>query len=212
MRKIIAIALAAAATQAHAVELLVNGSFEAPVIGQGSYYYPGGAYGGWVWSATAVVGGGVYNPWYGGNAPAGVDGTQFAALQGTGSIAQTFTAVSTGANLSWLAGGRPYFGGYDGDQTYQVLLGSTVIGTYSTVSGQAFSANSASLSGLTVGQSYTLTFKGLATTDQTAFIDGVSLASAGAVPEPGSWALMILGSGGAGAMLRRPQRRTLAAA
>jgi len=39
---------------------------------------------------------------------------------------------------------------------------------------------------------------------------GFSATFSGAVPEPGTWALMILGFGGAGAMLRR--RRTLVAA
>jgi hypothetical protein len=148
------------------------------------------------------------NAWYGSAPPAGQDGDQFAALQGTSTLSQTFTMVGTTLDISWLAGGRPFFGSDNGDQTYEVMLGSDVLGTFSTVSGQAFGVESLVAHGLTDGQSYTLTFAGQVAADETSFIDRVS---AQAVPEPAAWALMILGFGGVGAALRS-KRRTFAAA
>ena len=44
-----------------------------------------------------------------------------------------------------------------------------------------------------------------------ALLDGVSLTQAGAVPEPSSWALLILGMGGVGGMMRRARRQSTAA-
>jgi hypothetical protein len=130
-------------------------------------------------------------------------------LQSTSTLSQTFTMVGTTLDVSWLAGGRPFFGSFNGDQTYQVQLNGTSLGSFSTVSGEAFGAHSLVVGGLTNGASYTLSFNGQATTDETSFIDKVS--ATGAVPEPAAWGLMILGFGGAGAMLRR-QRRTPALA
>ena len=43
--------------------------------------------------------------------------------------------------------------------------------------------------------------------DDTAFIDQVALGAAAGVPEPGAWALMIVGFGMAGSLFRR--RRAL---
>jgi hypothetical protein len=204
---------------AHAGELLTDGSFETPVIGGGNYTYPGlttgtitpidATQGGWTFDNSALVGATGSNAWYGGAAPAGQDGAQFAALQGTGTLSQTFIMVGTTLDLSWLSAGRPGMGCCNGDQTYDVLLNGATEGTFSTVSGQAFTAESLAIHGLSDGASYTLTFAGLADGDETSFIDKVS--AGGAVPEPAAWGLMIVGFGGLGAVLRG-KRRAFAAA
>ena len=202
---------ALAGSAAHAAELLSNGSFEAPAIGGGAYIYPGATLDDWTYAGSALVGATGGNAWYGSAPPAGQDGAQFAALQATSTLSQTFTMAGTTLDLSWIAAGRPNFGCCNGDQTYEVMLGSDVLGTFSTVSGQAFGSHDLVVHGLTSGQAYTLTFAGQVAADETSFIDKVSAQSTGAVPEPAAWALMILGFGGVGAVLRS-QRRTLAAA
>lgn len=179
-----AAAIAAIAGQAPAAQLLTNGSFEAPGIGAGNYTYPGLPYGtiapvgavlgGWTYAGAALVNGSGSSAWYGGAAPAGMDGVQFVALQNAGSIRQSFTASASTLHLSWLDAGRP---SGMGDQTYNILLdGVAQGGIFSTLSGEAFGLNNLTLSGLTAGQSYDLSFKGLvASGDETAFLDRVSL-------------------------------------
>ncbi len=182
----------AAASSAQALQLLSNGSFEQPNIGAGNYTYPGNPWGtitpiaanqgGWTFNNAALVNGSSSNAWYGGQAPAGMDGVQFAALQATSSLSQSFTANAGSLQLSWLAAGRPWG---MGDQSYQVLLdGQAVGGMFSTASDTSFGVQMLTLSGLTSGQSYQLAFQGLATSDDTAFIDNVSLSDVFAAPPP----------------------------
>lgn len=175
----LALVLSAAAGAADATNLLVNGSFEAPDIGTGSYTYAANGAAGWAFSGAALVNGSGASAWYGGAAPIGMDGFQFAALQGTGSISQAFTATASTLYLGWLNAGRPAYGCCNGDQSYNILLdGVTQGGLYSTASGAPFTYNALNLTGLTVGSGYTLSFQGRVAADQTAFIDGVMLSAA----------------------------------
>ena len=209
--------LALAAPSQAATNLLVNGGFEATSLAPGDYTYPthGSTVDGWFYFGPAIVDGTGASAWWpNGPAVVGFEGDNFAALQTTGVIAQNFTLTTGTLELSWLDAGRPYsYGCCNGDQTYQVLLynyataSMTTVGQYATFSGQQFTQQSATVSGLS-GGNYALVFQGLtADRDETAFIDNVS---AMAVPEPATWALTILGFGGVGAMLRR--RRVLATA
>ena len=211
------LAVAFAAPAQAAQNLLVNGGFEATDIASGGYGYPahGSTLEGWYYYGPALVDGTGPSAWWpNGPAVTGFEGDNFVALQATSVLAQNFTLNAGGLNLSWLEGGRPYSHGCcNGDQTYQVLLynygtsAMTTVGQYSTYSGQQFLERTASVSGLSNG-SYALVFQGLSTRDETAFIDRVS---AVAVPEPATWALMILGFGAAGAALRRRRAQGLAA-
>jgi PEP-CTERM motif len=189
--------------------LLMNGDFEAPATA--SYTYLSGTQNNWTYTGGGV---GVINDvtgtaWFSGSPPSGLSGTQFAFVQGAGStISQTFSVLTAGIyNLSWLDAGRPNFGAYAGDQSYQVLLNNLIVGTYSTVSGIGFNTELQSLGLLSVG-SYTLTFLGLptdhATSDETAFIDSVNVTAA--VPEPSTWAMLILGFLGVGLSAYRRNR------
>jgi hypothetical protein len=186
-------------------DLLVNGSFETPVLTNApSYYvYPGATtFGGWTFSSfggdgvTDDFGSGIINKntngwWFTLPPPSGFDGNQFAFVQDQGSFSQTFVAPSSGLfNLTWLEGSRPDIRQlcppgnclWDGNQSYEVLLNSTIIGTYSTLSGQNFELESTPALNLVAGTSYTLTFLGLTTTgDHTVFIDSVDISS---VPGP----------------------------
>ena len=212
MRIVIALAVMSSAFGGSATATtLIDGSFETPNLGSGNYSYATQPVG---WNGTgALVNAQGSSAWYGATPPAGQDGLQFYALQGTSSVYQNFTATTSGKlTVSWLSGGRPNFGSYAGDQTYDVsLTGSGIelgsLGTFTTHSGQAFVA----LGGtgfVTAGQIYTVTFRGLSTSDETAFIDGVSVA--GSVPEAATWTMMISGFAMIGFAKRR--RRVVLAA
>ena len=203
--------LAASVSAASADEMLTNGSFESPALGSTAYVYPGNANpalsGGyaatvdaWTYGGSALVNTSVgSNAWYGGTAPAGYDGLQFAALQATSSLSQTFDSpLASSAEITWLDAGRPDFGSVAGDQSYDVLLNGNVLGTFSTVSGQAFTLETTTAD-LLAGSNI-LSFVGLSTADQTAFIDRASVNS---VPEPLTLSLFGAGLAGIGVLRRR---------
>jgi hypothetical protein len=198
-----------AASGAQADNLLGDGGFETTNIGSGNYDYPDGGLNGWTYQGAALVNAQGSSGWYGGSAPTGREGQQFAALQSTGSLSQTFTATASTLLLSWLNAGRPYFGGYNGDQTYEVLLDGASLGTFATTSGEVFTRQNLTLEGLAEGSNHTLTYQGLVGRDETAFLDDVSLRAA--VPEPATWAMMILGFGAIGLTLRGGRRRQIVA-
>ncbi len=215
----VAAAVALVASPAVAATQLVDGGFEDQAAAVGSFCYfsqatcPAGA-----WTGTQAG-----LQFEGNSAWPGAlteDGRAYGFIQSTGEISQTFTANDDGIfSLSWLDAGRPQGGFFNGDQNYEVRLGTQVLGTFSTQSFQPFTARGAGGLALHAGQNYTLTFRGLNSTDNTAFIDAVSLSFVGdlpppmgGVPEPGAWALMILGFGSAGAALRLRRRTGPAAA
>lgn len=211
-------ALALAIAAPAAAEELLNGGFEAPPIGslpgnQGSYAYINGDAGFWTFGGGAgLINGGTASAWFGGSPPAGFGGSQYAFLQNVSSLQQSFIAQSSGLfTLSWLEAARPQIGASAGNQTYTVHLDGNLLGTFNTVSGQAFTARSAALAPVTAGVAYTLSFTGTASGDNTAFIDNVSGSiAAPAVPEPAAWAMMLAGFGLVGALSRH--RRPVVAA
>lgn len=208
-----AAALAAAllgATGANAA--IVDGSFEAQGASTSSYCYFLGNYAP-ACGAGAWTGGGntsglqteTNTAWPGIGSPAG---SYYAFIQSgfgaAGSISQSLTLATGAYDFSWLAAGRA---GYGGNQGYTVTLnGSTgpiTLASGATTTNQGFTAVSSGKTVLT-GGTYTLTFQALDSgSDNTAFIDAVSVA---AVPEPATWGMMLLGFGMVGAGLRR--RRT----
>lgn len=132
------------------------------------------------------------------------DGGFYSFVQSTGNLTQTFTASNTGAYaLSWLDRQRSNNGG---PQTYAVSLSAAnianvVLGTFTADNTGAWTNRmGASNFVLAAGTAYTLTFSGLTTGDNTAFIDNISVA---AVPEMSTWGMMILGLGVVGAGMRR---------
>lgn len=216
-----ALAASAIAAPAFAANQLADGGFETQAAGVVSYCYfvtpnPGGQCAAGAWTSAGGAGFQDENnsPWPG--QPTG-DGSKYGFVQLSGALSQDFTANDSGTfSLSWFDAGRPR-DTWDGNQTYDVVLssnlGSVNLGSFATTSFQPFTARSIASFGLTSGTAYTLTFQGTTSTgDHTAFIDAVALSSVGAaVPEPTSWALMILGFGGVGATLRSNRRRTAVA-
>lgn len=214
-----ALAATAIAAPAFAATQLTDGGFEIQAASVSSYCYfttpnPGGQCASGAWTSAGGAGFQDENnsPWPG--QPTG-DGAKYAFVQNGGALSQSFTANNSGSfSLSWFDAGRPANGCCNGNQSYDVVLsslsGAVTLGSFATTSFQPFTARSIASFGLTSGTTYTLTFQGATSSgDQTAFIDAVSLA---VVPEPSSWALMILGFGGVGVTLRAGRRRTLAAA
>jgi len=220
MTKSILAALAAvsalASTPAMSATGLVDGGFESQAASVSSYCYfgfstPGGAAcDTGAWSANPEGGSGFQyegnNPWPGNPTP---DGSFYAFVQGGGVLQQIFSVATTGLySFDWLESGRT-LGGYDGDHYYEVFIDGAKIGSGTTTDNATWLANGSSAVKLNAGQSYTLAFKGTYSGDTTSFIDAVSM---NAVPEPATWAMMIVGMGGIGAsMRRRPRVRMVAA-
>ena len=105
--------------------------------------------------------------------------------------------------ISWLDAGRPNLGCCNGDQTYLVELNGTLLGTYSTTSGQNFRLETTT--GLLVVGNNTLSFIGTVNADETAFIDAVSVSP---IPESSTWAMTILGFLGVGFLAYRKKKST----
>ena len=168
--------------------------------------------------------------WFGATPPVRTHSTQFAALQRTSEISDVVTVSSANTyQFYWLAAGRPAVStatGTGGNQSYTFrlfdnatdsLVTAATVSTFTTTTGSAFNTAYIVYRDLQPG-TYQILFDGQATTDQTAFIDNVlgrALTtpaaaiqpafgfSAGGVPEPASWALMILGFGLVGFTQRR---------
>ena len=210
MKKIVLAASAlVASVSVPAAAQLADGSFEAQgaaSIGNTSYCYLNNTCVLGAWTGTGNTGfvGANNADWPG--AP-GTDGSYHAFIQDTGALFQTFTAAATGTfALNYLDAGRSR-PGYDGLHFYvprfngQVLEQGMTDG--STPAGQTFTEHTTRAFRLVEGQSYTIGFTGdfYDGADATSFIDRVSLISA--VPEPATWALMIIGFGATGGAMRR---------
>ena len=198
----IAAACLCLAAPAHA-NLLQNGSFEASSpIAQGSatYCYTSPAQAAGIrclasppnWSGEFVKIAASSGAW---GTPSSlpqnqlIDGTVVAGIQGVSSLSQTLTLAAGAYELTWADANR---NGYGDNQSYSVAVDNQVLGTFSTVAGQGWSARSLTFS---VGAGlHTLTFAGVNLGgDRTSFIDAVQLTSA--VPEPGALALVAAGLG-----------------
>lgn len=217
MRKIFALAsvcsLATIVPASPGIAQIADGSFEtqAPAeIGANAGY----CYGGAAPACTGVntpwetfSGGGFQEEtnvaWPGTPTPAG---SYYAFIQNGGSVNQQFTAAASGMFvLDFLEAGRdnPNF---SGDQFYEVLLNGSSIYNGATTSGQPFTAITTNPFELVLGDLYSLSFHGLTFSgDQTAYIDDVRLSIA-AIPEPSSWAMMLLGFGAVGFAMRGRRR------
>jgi PEP-CTERM motif len=224
----LAASLSFAGSHVQAANILADGGFETQGTTTSNYCYFGLSAGGnapcgaGAWYGGPVNGGGLQfesnGAWPGQPSP---DGTRYAFVQTGGSINQNFTPTQTGDYLlTWIDAGRPA-GCCGGNQDYFVTIGdgtnlSPILFLGSTTTNQAWTAQTADFAvNLLAGTNYILTFQGLVTTsDQTSFIDAVSLdlAPTNAVPEPASWAMMLGGFGLIGAAMRRRTGATLAQA
>ena len=115
-------------------------------------------------------------------------------IYGEGSISQTFLDAVGGAltlDYDWSGGGYQYV----------VFNGAAVAGSYTENTGGHYTFSLGAGTG-----SDTIAFYGR---NDPAFnaLDNVSITQAGGVPEPASWALMLTGFLGAGAVLRANRRQ-----
>lgn len=188
-----------------------DGSFEVQGAGQtGSCYFAiyGTPCATGAWSGTGETSGILRNGVAGflGNSP---DGNYFGFVQSyygqSGGLIQTLNLNAGSYRLSWLDAGRA--DGDLGNQTYTVSMDGNLIATDSVITGQAFSGKSQTFSVSDSG-SHVLAYTALVSAgDNTAFIDGVSVV---AVPEPATWAMMLLGFGMVGVGLRYRRKSTTA--
>lgn len=174
--------------------VLVNGSFENNTVG-GGYAY-GNVAAGWDFgSGSGVSANGT--AWNG----SAQDGNAFAFLQNISSLSQSF--VSTAAANYGFAFNLALRPGYSPGQSVTVSLDGTQLGQYGVTSTGWTSFN---LNALNIGAgTHTLSFAGTNPSnafDTTAFVDNVSM-TVSAVPEPGTYAMLLAGLGLLGFMARR---------
>jgi len=200
--KILAALVAASAAlsmggAAQAANLVTNGSFEDPgfALPAGSYCYLGGPYdcgsvNGWSGYFPLMLS--TSGPWGNPNTPAG---DVLIGIQGGSYAEQTLNLAAGTYTLSWIDAGRGNYGGPT--ETYQVVVGGNLMSVESVNYGAPWTAKSLTFTatGATV-----LRFAGQTNYDATAFIDNVVVT---AVPEPGTYALLMAGLGLMGLVARR---------
>lgn len=214
-----AAALLAAGPSAHAANLLVNGSFEdlTHFVDQGADTNSPNA-----GDSTTLVGWTVFNDsvsWIGPTNPFGVTaspsgGSYFLDLSGfhngnpDGGVRQTIATVAGSTYLlTFDLGSSLFYGLQDG---VHVTAGGASADFLSTNSGQETNLwETESLSFMATGSSTTISFLGNVGANYVG-LDNVSVtgATSAGVPEPAAWALMLMGFGGLGAMLRRRRLAT----
>ncbi|MCW6536417.1 PEPxxWA-CTERM sorting domain-containing protein [Sphingomonas lycopersici] len=180
-----ALALAAAATPSNAAELVTNGGFET------------GNFSGW------TLGG---NTGFTGvdaaSAHSGTYGAYFGAVGSTGTLSQLLNTVAgqTYTVSFWLSNsGGP-------TDSFEASIGNTVLQTFTNVN--AFQYFNFSFTTPVSGSPSLLKFT-FRQDPSYWHIDDISVQGlAGSVPEPATWAMMILGLGAVGAAMRRRRAAT----
>ena len=203
------LALAGAGGAAHAATLLTNGDFEAD----------GGSLNGWAITTTAAGNVGAltdsqYGPCCGttGSEPA-YSSNHFATFDsgnvtGSATLSQSFgTVAGQTYALNFDLGA---FGG--GANTVDVTIqGMTHSYTVNADNNNDTTFHPQTISFIGLGGAQTVSFGVTTVADNTdALLDNVTLIGPNVVPEPATWALMVLGFGGAGAVLRRRRKMALA--
>ena len=206
----LAMSVVVVAPAASAANLLTNGSFEdtggATREGWGGFTYGAGfspTLPGWNIDFGSVDITDNTTPWK--PADTGVNSLDLNGW-GSGSISQSFMTLAGVTYHVSYAFSRNLAGAADPATALMTVAGVNHVisaandGSFGTLGNMLWGHNSVSFTG--TGNLETLRFVSTSPGSGGLFLDSVSVA----VPEPGTWALMILGFGGAGAMLRRQRR------
>jgi PEP-CTERM putative exosortase interaction domain len=208
-----ALFLGMASLSVQAATTVVNSSFETNNVGSGYLYANWGVQAdGWSFTDTAGGAGISANGtgWHG----QASDGNYFAFLQNVGLIKQTIK-VESAADLAFsfdLAQRSAWNSG--GAQTVAVTFDDLVLGTFTpyTDSGwDTWTRYSVAASNVTAGE-HVLSFVGLNPNkayDTAVFLDAVAL-SVTPVPEPETYAMLLVGLGAVGCLKRRKLKQTAA--
>lgn len=195
-------ALALAPGQLSAAESLVNGGFEAPVVpGSCCITSPPTAIPGWTATPNVNVVNGTFSSSAGNLAKEGNQYLDLVGEGGTGSISQSFaTTIGQVYHLSfWYSHNL-----FAGLTSASARLSAGSLSDSITHTG----GNNANLNWIYYSNSFTADststtlsfFNTVGATNEGVFLDAVSVT---AVPEPGTWALLILGFGLVGGAMRR---------
>jgi hypothetical protein len=228
-----------AAAQAHSASLVTNGSFETTTAGGGQLGYNTDATG-WATSGynflfpagtadtTGVTGvDGGLQLWGPGNGVANglpassPDGGNYVAADGAyqvGAITQSINGLTPGAQYDvgfyWAGAQQQSFFGATTEQWVVSLGAQTISTSVLNNASQGFTGwTHEDFTFTATSASETLSFLAVGTPSGVppfSLLDGVTLNAV--VPEPATWAMMILGVGGIGALARRRRAAGLAAA
>lgn len=215
MRKYLlaAVAVCLVPNSASAANLLVNGGFEAPVVGDPCCITsPPDPIPGWQATPNVNVVNGTFN-----GSPAGTnlafEGNQYLDLVGQGgfgTISQTFNTVVGQTYTLSFAYSHNLFSGLQSASANFTVGGIDLVDSITHSTGSTSDLNWLLYSGNFVASnsSTILSFNNtVGGPNEGIFLDAVSVA---AVPEPGTWALMILGFGAVGGAMRLRNRKSLA--
>jgi hypothetical protein len=192
------LALAGAPSMASAAaNLIVNGDFSSPAIYPNWALYP--SIPGWTSETADQIEVGA-SPIYGLSCYTGTCQNLEVNATMLGAVTQTVTGLTASDtyNFTWAYGSRP--GG--GPQQLDVYVnGALKAIDYSNASNYGkWKFNYISLTGLTSAK---IEFVSVDAGGLTGYGNEVTAVSLSAVPEPAAWALMLVGFGGLGAMMRR---------
>lgn len=199
-----ALASCAMAGVGHAANLIVNGDFSTPNVGSGFGDFA--SIPGWTSNTgdSLEVGS---SPIYGLSCYTTACQNLEVNANTFGSVSQTVTLTAGEKyTLSWVYGGR----NAGGPQQLDVLFGGALVGVDNS-NGVTASWTPNSVTLVATSSSETLTFTSVDVGGSPSFGNELTGVSLSAVPEPASWALMLIGAAATGAGLRR-RRGTLARA
>lgn len=213
---LVALTMAGAACSASATNLITNGGFEAPAVPAGGYtiYGAGGDIGGWTVTGSSVLTlatdyaePGVTFPAHSGLVSLDITG---AGNTGNGGVQQSLTlAVGAQYRLSfWLAN-------TDGGGNVNYPVDSSVRVSITGVADTIFTDGDTTLTGTSNWKQGSIDFtatsastvigfvNNTAFADNAALLDDIALVQLPAVPEPGTWAMLVAGLGLLAAATRR---------